>query len=248
VKQVRAALGGTVNDVVLAAITKGFRDLLQARGDALTGAVVRTLVPVSVRTKGDHTYNNQVSGLIAELPVGIEDPVERLSSIKEQMSGLKESHQAVAGSVLANLAGFAPPVLLSLGLRTSVAVMRRMPQRSVNTVTTNVPGPQVPLYACGREMLEYFPFVPISHGMRTGVAILSYNRKIAFGITGDWDSVPDLDVLARGIEGGMRELLDAATSGSAPGPAPARSRRRGPSATTRTRPAPSARRAAAHSR
>ncbi|MGB8859122.1 MAG: wax ester/triacylglycerol synthase family O-acyltransferase [Ilumatobacteraceae bacterium] len=212
VKKVRSTLGGTVNDVVLAAITSGFRDLLLSRGDEIDDAVVRTLVPVSVRNPDDHTANNQVSGMIAELPVGIADPVERLRSIHEQMAGLKESHQAVAGSALVNMAGFAPPMLLAVGLRTAVTVMRRMPQRSVNTVTTNVPGPQIPLYACGREMLEYFPFVPLSQGVRTGVAILSYNGKIAFGVTGDWDTVPDVAVLADGIEAGMQELLRCAAA------------------------------------
>jgi len=207
VKTIRTAHGGTVNDVVLTAITKGFRDLMLSRGEQLDGVVVRTLVPVSVRSAGDHSYNNQVSAMIAELPVGIADPLERLHAVHTQMAGLKESHQAVAGNVLAELAGFAPPMLLALGLRTAVTVMRRAPQRSVNTVTTNVPGPQIPLYACGREMLEYFPFVPLSQGVRTGVAILSYNRRIAFGVTGDWDAVPDLDVLAQGIEHGMDELL-----------------------------------------
>lgn len=223
VKTVRSAHGGTVNDVVLTAITKGFRDLLLGRGDDLDGVVVRTLVPVSVRSRDDHTYNNQVSGLIAELPVGIADPLERLQSIRAQMAGLKDSHQAVAGNVLTSMAGFAPPMLLSMGLRTAVGFMRRMPQRSINTVTTNVPGPQIPLYACGREMLEYFPFVPISHGLRTGVAILSYNGTIGFGVTGDWDSIPDVAVLAEGIEAGMRELLDASAPASAtPAARPAR--------------------------
>ena len=207
VKTVRTALGGTVNDVVLAAITKGFRDLLLSRGDQVEGATVRTLVPVSVRSADDHSASNQVSGMLADLPVGIADPVERLQAIHAQMASLKESHQAVAGSVLVEMAGFAPPMLLSMGLRTAVSVMKRMPQRSVNTVTTNVPGPQMPLYACGREMLEYFPFVPLSQGVRIGVAILSYNGRIAFGITGDWDSVPDLAVLADGIHSGMQELL-----------------------------------------
>jgi len=220
VKEIRSALGGTVNDVVLAAITKGFRDLLVSRGDQIDGAVVRTLVPVSVRSSGDHTYNNQVSGMIAELPVGIVDPVERLQAIHGQMAALKDSHQAVAAGVLVGMAGFAPPMLLSMGLRTAVTVMRRMPQRSVNTVTTNVPGPQIPLYACGREMLDYVPFVPLSQGVRTGVAILSYNRQIAFGVTGDWDTVPDIEVLAAGIEAGMQELLAIAR------PAPKRRTRR----------------------
>ncbi len=207
VKRIRGAVGGTVNDVVLAAITRGFRDLLVHRGDDVSGVVVRTLVPVSVRTSGDHSYNNQVSGMIAELPVGIADPLERLSAVRVQMSELKESHQADAGGAISELAAFTPPLLLAIGFRTAVTVLRRAPQRSVNTVTTNVPGPQVPLYACGREMLDYRPFVPLSYGVRTGVAILSYNGKISFGVTGDWDSVPDIDVLAAGIEEGMAELL-----------------------------------------
>ena len=212
VKAIRSALGGTVNDVVLAAITNGFRELLVGRGDELDGIAVRTLVPVSVRSAGDHTYNNQVSALIAELPVGIADPAERLQAVHVQMAGLKESHQAVAANALVNMAGFAPPMLLAVGLRTAASVMRRMPQRSVNTVTTNVPGPQHALYACGREMLEYIPFVPLSQGVRTGVAILSYNGKIAFGVTGDWDTVPDIEVLAAGIEAGMRELMQLSVS------------------------------------
>jgi diacylglycerol O-acyltransferase len=207
IKKVRTAHGGTVNDVVLAAITNGFRELLLSRGEAVDEAVLRTLVPVSVRSRDDHSYNNQVSAMIAELPIGIADPVERLQAIRAQMAGLKDSHQAVAGSVLVNLAGFAPPVLLSLGLRTATKLMTRLPQRSVNTVTTNVPGPQQPLYACGREMLQYAPFVPLAQGVRTGVAILSYNRKVFFGVTADWDSVPDVEVLARGIEHGLDALL-----------------------------------------
>ncbi len=210
VKEVRSALGGTVNDVVLAAITKGFRDLLLSRGDVIDGAVVRSLIPVSVRSGDDHSLNNQVSAMIAELPVGIADPVERLQAVCAQMQSLKESHQSDAGVTISELVGFAPPALLTIGVRAATAVLRRLPQRSINTVTTNVPGPQIPLYACGREMLEYFPFVPLSQGVQTGVAILSYNGKVAFGITGDWDASPDIDVLANGIEAGVDELLKLA--------------------------------------
>ena len=215
IKQVRAGLGGTVNDVVLAAITSGFRDLLLSRGDEVAAdTVVRTLVPVSVRSSDDHTPNNQVSGMIAELPVGLDDPAARLAAIREQMTDLKESHQAEAGKAITEIANVTPPALLALSLRASAAMLRRAPQRSVNTVTTNVPGPRVPLYACGRELLEYFPFVPLSHGVRTGVAILSYNRKVAFGVTGDWDTVPDIDVLTEGIEAGMKDLREAARHGT----------------------------------
>ena len=153
--------------------------------------------------------------MVAELPVGIASPLERLAAIRTQMEGLKQSHQAVAANVLVNMADFAPPMLMTLGLRSAATLMRRMPQASVNTVTTNVPGPQVPLYACGREMLSYYPFVPLSQGVRIGVAILSYNGRIAFGVTGDWDTTADLDVMTDGIEHGIAELTDAAIAATA---------------------------------
>ena len=86
-------------------------------------------------------------------------------------------------------------------------VMQRLPQRSVNTVTTNVPGPQFPLYCLGREMVAYYPFVPLSVGVRVGTAILSYNGQLAFGVTGDFDTAPDVDVLARSIADGITELV-----------------------------------------
>ena len=215
IKVIRKGVGGTVNDVVLTAITRGFRDLLVSRGED-PGRVVRTLVPVSVRTPGqagpatgDGTFNNKVSGMIAELPVGIGDPKARLDAIRAQMADLKESKQAVAGEVLTSLSGFAPPVLLTLGTR----LFSRLPQRNVNTVTTNVPGPQFPLYAAGRRMLEAFPYVPLAGSVRIGVAIFSYNGLVNFGVTGDYDSSPDVDVLCRGIEEGMAELQKLAESG-----------------------------------
>jgi WS/DGAT/MGAT family acyltransferase len=209
VKTVRNALGGTVNDVVLAVLTRGFRELLIARGDTVDERVVRTLVPVSVRTSGERgTYNNRVSAMIASLPVGIDDPFERLDAIREQMDDLKQSKQAVAGEVLTSLSGFAPSMLLSLGTR----VAMRLPQSNINTVTTNVPGPQLQLYACGRAMLEVFPFVPLASSVRVGVAIFSYNGMLNYGVTGDYDTAPDIGVLCRGIEAGMTELLKVAES------------------------------------
>lgn len=221
VKTIRAALGGTVNDVVLAAIAAGFRDLLLARGEDPVGTVVRTLVPVSVRRPNERgTYNNRVSAMFAELPVGISDPVDRLASIRTQMERLKEAKGAVAGEVLTSLSGFAPAMLLALGTR----VASRVPQRNFNTVTTNVPGPQRPLYVLGRRLLESLPFVPVQGHMRIGVAIVSYDGMLRFGITGDFDTAPDIDVLARGIEDGMAEMLKA--SSTATGGRQARSRGR----------------------
>ena len=209
IKKVRKGLGGTFNDVVLASITNGFRELLLSRGEDID-RVVRTLVPVSVRPRdasgkavGDGTYENKVSAMFAELPVSIEDPIERLHAITRQMEGLKDSKQAVAGEALTSMSGFAPPMLLALGMRLAT----RAAQRNVNTVTTNVPGPQFPLYAAGRKMLRAFPYVPLGGQMRIGVAIFSYNGEVNFGITGDYDTTPDLDVLSGGIEDGMAQMV-----------------------------------------
>jgi len=222
VKTIRTSFRGTVNDVVLAVITRGFRDLLTDRGEPVAGRVVRTLVPVSVRAENERgTYNNKVSALFAELPVGIEDPVERLQSVREQMQELKESGQAVAAERLTALGGFAPSMLLALGGR----VAGRTPQRNVQTVTTNVPGPQQPLYLAGRRMLEAFPFVPIGGSARVGIAIFSYDGGLNFGITGDYEHAPDIEVLASGIEAGVRELLEAAApAGPTPRRPPVRTR------------------------
>ena len=204
VKTIRKALGGTVNDVVLTVITKGFRELLLYRGEEVEGRVVRTLVPVSVRKEDERgTLNNRVSAMFAELPVGIEDPRKRLESIREQMEGLKEKKQAVAAEALTSLAGFAPPELLALGGR----LFARVNQRNVQTVTTNVPGPQKPMYACGRRMLSAMPYVPLAGSVRIGIAIFSYAGQLNYGVTGEFDTTPDLDVLCHGIEEGMDELL-----------------------------------------
>jgi diacylglycerol O-acyltransferase len=209
IKRVRRALGGTFNDVVLASITNGFRELLLSRHEDVE-RVVRTLVPVSVRPRdssgkavGDGTYENKVSAMFAELPVDIDDPALRLHVITEQMKDLKNSSQAVAGEALTSMSGFAPPMLLALGMRLAT----RAGQRNVNTVTTNVPGPQFPLYAAGRRMIRAFPYVPLGGQMRLGIAIFSYNGEVNFGITGDYDSTADIDILAGGIEDGMTQML-----------------------------------------
>jgi len=207
VKVVRTALGGTVNDVVLTIIANGFRELLLSRGEPVEKLEIRSLVPVSVRSPNQEgSYDNQVSAMFATLPIGIADPVERLASMRRQMDHLKSSKQAVAGEVLTSMSGFAPSMLLALGIR----VASRIPQRNVNTVTTNVPGPRQPLYAAGRRMLEAFPYVPLAGTVRVGVAIFSYDGALNYGVTGDYDTMPDLAVLCRGIEDGLEELLEVA--------------------------------------
>jgi WS/DGAT/MGAT family acyltransferase len=205
VKTVRAALGGTVNDVVLALITNGFRRLLDSRGEAVAqDRAVRTMVPVSVRRAGERgVYNNRVSAVFAGLPVGLSDPVERLERIRMEMDGLKQSKQAVAGDVLSSLSGFAPPLLLALGSR----LITLSPRLNIHTATTNVPGPQQPVQTLGRRMMASYPFVPVVGSIRIVVAIFSYDGGLYFGVTGDYDGAPDIDVLTEGIRSGMDDLL-----------------------------------------
>ncbi len=204
VKSVRSALGGTVNDVVLTVVSAGLRDLLEARGERIADRTIRALVPVSVRRPGERgVYNNRVSAMFAELPVGVADPGARLDAVRAQMDGLKESNQAVAGDVLTSLSGFAPPMLLALGARLAA----RAPSLGLQTGVTNVPGPQQPLHTLGRRLLESFPFVPLIGQVRISIAIFSYDGGLYFGVTGDYDSSSDIDILTTGVERSMAELL-----------------------------------------
>jgi diacylglycerol O-acyltransferase len=218
VKRMRAAFGGTVNDIVLTVITSGFHDLLTARGETITpDRAVRTMVPVSVRRPGEHgVYNNRVSAVFARLPVGQPDPLARLDEIRTQMDGIKSSQQAVAGDVLAQLSGFAPPLLLALGSR----VMTRSARLNMDTATTNVPGPQIPVHALGRRLLESYPYVPIVGTIRIVVAIFSYDGQLYFGVTGDRDTASDVDTLTAGIEAGARALLALTPPSGAPAATP----------------------------
>jgi diacylglycerol O-acyltransferase len=214
VKTIRQAFGGTVNDVVLTVITDGFRDLLTERGEAVgPDRAVRTMVPVSVRRPGERgVYNNRVSAVFARLPVGTADPVQRLAAIRRQMDGIKASQQAVAGDVLAQLTGFAPPLLLALGSR----IATRSARLNMDTATTNVPGPQVPVRALGRRLLASYPYVPVVGTIRVVVAIFSYDGHLYFGVTGDRDHAPDVDTLTAGIESGAAELLARAAGDPEP--------------------------------
>src|SRR5579864_8376192 len=206
VKAVRAAVGGTVNDVVLTLAAGGLRELLEARGEQVQGQTVRALVPVSVRRPDEHgAYNNRVSGMVARLPIGIIDPVARLNAVRVQMDGLKQSKQAVAGDVLTSLSGFAPPMLLALAGRLAA----RSPTLGLQTGVTNVPGPQIPLHTLGRRLLESYPFVPLIGPARISIAIFSYNGGLYFGVTGDYESSRDVDILTAGVQRSMAELLDA---------------------------------------
>jgi len=207
VKKIKRELGGTVNDVALAAISGGFRELLLARGEQPEAHMVRSLVPVSLRAVGEENiYENRVSAVLADLPVHIPDPVQRLAAVHAELQTLKSAKEAEVGEVLVKLGRYTPFPLTSWWIRLAFG----LPQREIVTVTTNVPGPGQQLYGMGRRLVEIIPYVPIATTVRTGISIFSYCGNVTFGITGDFEANPDLPVLACGIEHGVAELLAAA--------------------------------------
>jgi WS/DGAT/MGAT family acyltransferase len=207
IKTIKRELGGTVNDVVLAAISGGFRALLIGRGEEPRPHAVPSLVPVSVRAPGERSgFGNQVSATVTNLPVHIADPVERLAAVRAEQDSLKASHEAIIGQALESLAEYSAYPVASWLVRRAFGLQ----QREIVTVTTNVPGPQEPLYWMGRRLEEIIPYVPIASTVRTGVSIFSYDGSVTLGITGDYAANADIEVLARGIEHGVAELLLAA--------------------------------------
>jgi WS/DGAT/MGAT family acyltransferase len=207
VKTIRTALGGTVNDVILAAVTRGYRDLVEGRGELVPGMVVRSLVPVSTRQEaGRGQVNNQVTSVVVDLPVAEDDPARRLTLIREQMDRNKRGMGAVDAAAIVGLADFAAPTLLALGARS----MSVVPNRLTQTGTTNVPGPRVPLFLLGHRLVESHPYVPVFAGVRVATGIFSYLDRFSFGITADFDSFPDVDVVADGIRAGFDELVAVA--------------------------------------
>jgi WS/DGAT/MGAT family acyltransferase len=207
-KAVRTAFGGTVNDVVLTAITGGFRDLLKSRGELSSEKlVVRSMVPVSVRRPDQKgSLNNQVSAVFVDLPVGLSDPLDRLASIRGQMDEYKRTMQAVDANSIIAMGDFVAPTLLSLGVRAAL----QAGQMWCQAVTTNVPGPRVPLYVLGKRMCSATAYVPIAGGTRCSIGIFSYLNTMTFGINADFDGYPDVDVLSGGIRRGIEELLGLA--------------------------------------
>lgn len=200
-------LGGTVNDLVLAVVAGAFRDLLLARGEEPSAHAVRSLVPVSVRRPHQRgRLDNRVSAILADLPVEIEDPRERLTETAIRMRALKESHEAQVGEQITGLADALPPMPLAAFLHTAF----RLPHRHLTTVVTNVPGPTHTLHFAGRRMIATYPYVPIGDRLRSGVAVTTYDGQLLFGVTTDRDSMPDATVLVDGIAAGFAALAKVA--------------------------------------
>jgi len=169
--------------------------------------VMRVFCPVSVRDPSQrYALGNRVSGMVVELPIGDMPPVTRLARISADTSELKRSGQAIAANSLTAVTSWAPATLHALGSRIA-SEPRFGLQSRVNMVVTNVPGPQVPFYTGGAQLLEVWPYVPVYHTLGLTVALVSYNGDVHFGLTADRDLVPDLDRLARHMDGATSEFL-----------------------------------------
>jgi diacylglycerol O-acyltransferase len=206
VKRVRNVDGGTVNDVLLGVVTGALREWLLSRGQPVVSSTsVRALVPISVQG-AELEPGPKVSSFLVDLPVGEPNPRVRLARISYAMRGVAAHGQAVGADSLIALTGFAPPTLHALGVRAARGLSRRL----FNLVVTNVPGPQVPLYAAGGRLLEVFPVVPLARGQGLSIGMTSYAGRVFFGLNADQDSVGDVQVLAELIESELEGLLTTA--------------------------------------
>ncbi|WP_051021307.1 wax ester/triacylglycerol synthase family O-acyltransferase [Nocardia araoensis] len=207
VHEIGAAFDVTVNDVVLAAVAAAYRELLAGRDERPSPDKLRILVPVSMRSEqAKYTLDNRVSAVLPFLPIEIGDPVERLKTIQERMNRHKSGGEAQAEKSVLALAGLLPFAPLAWSLR----LLARFPQRTVGALVTNVPGPREQLTVRGHVVSELLPAMPIAMRLRTAIAVLSYAGNLTFGITGDYDTAPDIAVLAEGIEREIRRLRERA--------------------------------------
>jgi diacylglycerol O-acyltransferase / wax synthase len=204
-RRIRKAHGGTVNDVVLAAVAGALRAWLLTRAESVsTATIVRAMVPVSVQDVDESgRAGNRVSSYVVDLPVGEPSPVMRLHQVSYRMKAHKETGKAVGAESLVGLAGFAPPTLHALGARAASGMSKRW----FNLVVTNVPGPQQPLYVGGARMLASYPVVPLAKTQAVSIGLTSYDGRVFYGINADRDAMPDIEVLAQCIADAVAELV-----------------------------------------
>jgi diacylglycerol O-acyltransferase / wax synthase len=198
----------TVNDVVLATLAGALRSWLLTRGEPVhPSSLLRALVPMSVRADGAlaSPLGSGVSSILVDLPTGEPSPLMRLHQVAYQTRAHREGGQAVRARTIAEIAGFAPPTLHSLGARVASGLSRRL----FNLVVTNVPGPQLPLYLNGSRMLASYPVIPLAKGQALSIGLTSYDGGVCYGLYGDRDAMPDLEVLGQCVVEALAELVEA---------------------------------------
>ncbi len=207
-RAIRAALGGTINDVVLTVVSGAVSRYVTAHREPLKDRFVRLLVPVNLRACDQSAgVGNQISMLPLSLPLDIEDPAARLKAVSERTAAMKSAHIAEVISLIGNGLGWTPPFL-----QEPLAALPILPQPVLmfNMVCTNVPGPMFPLYSNGRELLTYYPHVPCGSDVGIGVAVSSYNRSLYYGVTYDCQAVPDGELFRDFLVDAHAELREAA--------------------------------------
>jgi diacylglycerol O-acyltransferase len=202
---VKDSLGGTVNDAVLAVVAGALGRYLDHRGVDTRDLVLRALVPIAVRADAAAGALGDVAPLAVALPVGLEDPVAQFHAIRAATAGLDGAGEAVGARTLTELAGFASPTIMSQAARLQQS------QNFFNLVVTNVPGPQFPLYLLGRRLRALYPVVPITGRQALGVAVVSYDGRLGFGLLADYDALADVDVLATALRAAIDALADGAS-------------------------------------
>lgn len=217
-KRIKDAFGGTINDVYLAVVTGALAAWLRGRGIGVRRLRLRAAVPISLRGAGNG--QSRIVECFAPLPVGSADPVERLRIVHRALDDLKRSQRALGARSIAGFQDFTPPALLAQASRVNFS------SRLFNLVAANVPGPQVPLYLLGREVVQVGPVGFLVERCALMVTLVSYNGMLEIGLIGDADALPDLDDLGAGIEPAIAELL-AAARGRQPVRRAQRTRRRG---------------------
>jgi diacylglycerol O-acyltransferase len=213
---IKDTFGGTVNDAVLAVVTGALASFLRHRSVRVEGMQLRAAVPVSVRSQDKRQeLGNEITLMLAPLPVNIGDPLARLAEVRSSMDGIKKSKQALGAATIVGLQRFAPPTLLAVSSRLS------MSSRMYNLLVTNVPGPQFPVYALGRRLLEIAPVPFLAPDHAVAIAIMSYDGGMDFGVLADYDAVRDIDALADGIDEAVKEFVNLARAAGAAEKAPA---------------------------
>ncbi|TMK18686.1 MAG: DUF1298 domain-containing protein, partial [Actinobacteria bacterium] len=209
-RTIKRALGGTINDVVLTAVAIGLHELLASRGESTKGRSLRVMVPVSVRSKAETgDVGNRVAPAFVEIPIGRISPRSRLAKVRRATEELKSSSMAVSADAIIGLGAFAPPALHAMAAR----VVSR--GRWFNLVVSNIPAPQMPLYLAGARLVANHPAMPLGEHGGLSIGCTSLGGTMAFGLTADWDTLKDIDILARGIERGIDDLASAASKKAA---------------------------------
>ena len=198
-KAVRKAMGCSVNDVVLTIVTGAVREFLIRRAMPPDDLDFRVATPVSVRSEDDRgRLGNRVSSWILRLPVGIDDPRKQLAEIHATTQDLKDSHEAAAVEMIESLREFLPLDIQS------------MSKGSTNMFVTNVPGPQFPLYLLGAELREIFVHAPLIENLGLVIGVMSYNGKVCWGLTADYDRIPDVGDFAALVPRAFERLAGVA--------------------------------------